>query len=144
LNAPLHATLAAYRDAAGWRGVLFRGASGAGKSHLALSLIGRGWRLVADDRVVAWSSGGRAFGRAPDVLRGLLEVRTVGVLSFPALGLAEIVHVVDCVDADSPLERIPLPAWAEISGVALPLCRIDARWSGAPETVEAFCRVHRL
>ena len=53
----------------GWRGALIEGPSGAGKSDLALRALDAGFRLVADDRVVVWTSGGRLFGRAPDAAR---------------------------------------------------------------------------
>lgn len=146
--APLHATLAAYRAADGWSGVLLRGPSGAGKSDLALRLLGRGWRLVADDRVLVWRSGGRLWGRAPAVLSGLLEVRTAGVLPFPALGFAEIVRVIDCAEPEArggpPLERIPADAVTEICGVRLPVCTIDAAAPSAAEKVAALCGAVRV
>ena len=47
---PFHAGLIALYDAGGWKGVLIEGASGSGKSDLALRCLGRGFRLVADDR----------------------------------------------------------------------------------------------
>ena len=75
----LHAGLIAARIAGFWRGVLIEGPSGSGKSDLALRALSQGFRLVADDRVVVWASGGRLFGRAPEILNGLIELRGLGV-----------------------------------------------------------------
>ena len=141
---PLHATLVAYRERCAWSGVLVRGPSGAGKSEVALRLLRRGWRLVADDRVLVWSSGGRLWGRAPEVLHGLLEVRSVGVLPFPALSFAEIVRVVDCTPAPEALERIPADASTAICGVSLPIHTIDALACSAADKVAALCGAVRL
>ena len=69
----LHAGLVARRQDGYWRGVLIEGASGAGKSDLALRALDHGFRLVADDRVVVWASGGALYGRAPDSLAYLGE-----------------------------------------------------------------------
>ena len=109
----LHATLVARRGRGGWRGALLRGPSGCGKSSLALRALDAGFRLVADDRVVVWSSGGRLFGRAPSALQGLLEVRHVDVVRRCGLAQAPIDLVVDlCGDP----ERLPDLSETEVAG----------------------------
>jgi serine kinase of HPr protein (carbohydrate metabolism regulator) len=135
----LHATLIAERRGGEWRGVLMRGASGAGKSGLAIQLVRQGWRLVADDRVLVWRSGGRLFGRAPDRLRGLIEVRTVGVCSTRALAFVEICRVVDAADDPAALDRVPDPSFAEIEGVVLPRLRLDLRTQTAAPALRLWC-----
>jgi len=80
----LHASLIARHHRHHWHGVLLLGPSGAGKSHLALKAVQAGWRLVADDRVLVWAEHAAAYGRAPEVLFGLIEVRGLGVLKAPA------------------------------------------------------------
>src|SRR6185312_10220968 len=67
----LHATTVAIDGAA----VLLRGPSGSGKSDLALRLIDAGARLVADDQSELRRVGEVVVVRAPDALRGLIEVR---------------------------------------------------------------------
>lgn len=131
----LHASLAARRCEVGWRGVLLLGASGAGKSDLLLRLLADGWRLVADDRVVAWRSGGRAFGRAPDVLHGQVELRGQGMARSAALPFAEVACA---VRLGAPAERQPAPAAFEVGGVSVPLHRI------APFEASAPARLRRL
>jgi hypothetical protein len=124
-----HAGLIAARAVGGdWRGVLIEGPSGAGKSDLALRALAEGFRLVADDRTILWVSGGRLFGRAPDTLAGLIEVRGVDVARVAALPLSEIVLVV----CDGSPERIPDPASEDILGLRLPRLHLALRESSAP------------
>ncbi|WP_374469515.1 HPr kinase/phosphorylase [Phenylobacterium sp.] len=125
----VHAGLIARRGAGGaWRGVLIEGPSGSGKSDLMLRTLEQGFRLVADDRVLLWVSGGRLFGRAPAPLQGLLEVRGVGIRRFEALPFAEVALV---VRAGAP-ERLPDPAFADILGLRVPLAHLQACEASAP------------
>lgn len=67
-------------------GVLIRGGPGLGKSELALELISRGHRLVADDIVDFYRlSPERIEGRCPPLLQDFLEVRGLGILNIRAL-----------------------------------------------------------
>lgn len=64
-------------------GVLLAGASGVGKSELALELLARGHRLVADDAAeFLGRDQGRVHGRCPPLISGFLEVRGLGILSI--------------------------------------------------------------
>lgn len=127
----LHAGLVAGRIDGAWKGALVMGASGSGKSDLMLRVLGLGLRLVADDRTVVWISGGRAFGRTPETLDGLLELRGLGVFSEAALPMAEIALVVRCEPAES-LERMPEDAFDTIAGARVPLVRLHAPDASAP------------
>ncbi|NII11518.1 HPr(Ser) kinase/phosphatase [Oleiagrimonas sp. C23AA] len=63
-------------------GVLITGESGSGKSELALELVSRGHRLVADDATEFTLIAPDVIdGTCPDLLRDLLEVRGLGVLN---------------------------------------------------------------
>ena len=115
------------RDGA-WRGVLIQGPSGAGKSDLMLRALDAGYRLVADDRVLLWTSGGGLFGRAPDTLRDLIEVNGVDIARITALPLSPVALVVRC---GAP-ERMPDPSFVEHLGVRLPLVELDPREASAP------------
>ncbi|HSI28479.1 MAG TPA: HPr(Ser) kinase/phosphatase, partial [Methylophilus sp.] len=67
-------------------GVLITGSAAIGKSELALELISRGHRLVADDIVDFYRiSPERVEGRCPELLQDFLEVRGLGILNIRAL-----------------------------------------------------------
>lgn len=104
--------------------VLLRGPSGAGKSDLALRLIDRGWRLVADDQTSLRAERGRLRATAPATIAGCMEVRGLGIVTLPAVADAILCLVVDLVSAGS-LERLPELATCELLGVALRCLALD-------------------
>lgn len=62
------------------KGVIIMGDSGVGKSETALELVRRGHVLVADDRVDVNRVHNTIFGRAPELLKGMLEIRGIGII----------------------------------------------------------------
>jgi HPr kinase/phosphorylase len=67
-------------------GVLLAGKSGIGKSELALELISRGHRLIADDAPLFTRTAPDVIsGSCPQLLCGFLEVRGLGILNIPAM-----------------------------------------------------------
>lgn len=124
----VHAGLVAQRLGGRWRGALIEGASGTGKSDLALRALDHGFRLVADDRVILWACEGRLFGRAPATLAGLMEVRGVDVVTQTPLPFCEVGLV---LEPGAP-ERLPDPDWAERLGVRLPRFTLPYREASAP------------
>jgi serine kinase of HPr protein (carbohydrate metabolism regulator) len=115
-----HAGLVATRLAGRWRGALIEGPSGTGKSDLAIRMMANGFRLVADDRVVTWTSNGRLYGKSPQALSGLLEARGVGIVPQTPLNLCEIVLLVECRREPGDVARMPDAEPAEVMGVQLP------------------------
>jgi hypothetical protein len=77
-EANIHASCVAI----GRHGVLILGTSGVGKSDLALRLIDQGAVLVADDRTEIYVDKGALHARAPATIRGLLEVRGLGIVKL--------------------------------------------------------------
>ncbi|HQZ31994.1 MAG TPA: HPr(Ser) kinase/phosphatase, partial [Arenimonas sp.] len=64
-------------------GVLITGESGAGKSELAIELVSRGHRLVADDAPEFTQIAPDVLdGTCPELLQDLLEVRGLGVMNI--------------------------------------------------------------
>ena len=61
-------------------GVLLMGPSGIGKSELAIELVSRGHNLIGDDRVDIIRAHNDLVCFAPKVLKGLLELRGVGIV----------------------------------------------------------------
>jgi len=72
----LHATSVSLED----RGLLICGASGKGKSSLALELMSRGAVLVSDDQTLVTREGDELWLDAPVAIRGRIEARGVGIL----------------------------------------------------------------
>ena len=111
----MHATCVAYGNAA----LLITGASGTGKSSLALSLIGLGATLIADDQVILENRESVLIARCPPPISGMIEARGVGLLSAPVQASAILTHVVDL----NQIEPDRLPPWRQITilGVEVPL-----------------------
>ena len=122
----LHAGCVARRGARGWAAVLITGPSGAGKSDLALRLITRGWRLVADDRTRVWGSGGVLYATAPEVLSGLVEARGLGICTLPPRWIAPVRLAAACLPPAQGAERLPDDAIAQFAGVRLPSIAVNA------------------
>ncbi len=62
------------------KGVLIMGESGMGKSEIALELIRKGHILIADDRVDIARIHNQLIGKSPDLLKGMLEIRGIGII----------------------------------------------------------------
>jgi serine kinase of HPr protein (carbohydrate metabolism regulator) len=133
---PLHGTVAAlWTPRVGWRAVLITGPAGAGKSDLALRLIGRGWRLVADDYAHVAASGGALYAVAPDTITGRMEARGVGIIPACTRGSTRLSLVVELTAG--PVDRLPEPAERRVEGVALPVLRLNGFEASAVEKVAA-------
>jgi HPr kinase/phosphorylase len=130
---PLHASCAAH----GGDGVLFLGPSGAGKSELVLRLIGRGWALVADDQVeVSPGAPGTLLASPPEPLRGLLEVRGLGLVrDLPVAAPARLRLVVDLLPPGEAPPRLPEPRRFDAHGASLPRLALAGREAAAPDKV---------
>jgi serine kinase of HPr protein (carbohydrate metabolism regulator) len=127
--------------ALGRTAALLRGPSGAGKSDLALRFLFMARRgpaaleapvLVADDQVRLVRDGPRLLARAPDAIRGKLEVRGIGIVEVKALAEGELVLLVDLA-APADIERLPhADASEKLLGVELPVARITPWEASAP------------
>lgn len=134
-------------------GVLLTGASGVGKSELALELLARGHQLIADDAVEVSRRRRFIVGRAPRLLRGFLEARSLGILNIVQLYGAHSVashcklDLVLRLEAprvvwDSGMERLGgRRSHAQILGIELPEITIPIRLGhNLAVLVEAACR----
>ncbi len=68
------------------KGILIIGKSGIGKSEVVLDLISRGHKLIADDSVSFYKNDqNKIIGKAPSLLKNLMEVRGLGILDIKKL-----------------------------------------------------------
>lgn len=116
-------------------GLLFIGRASIGKSEIALDLVERGHRLVADDIVdLILKPPDIVIGSGPDMLKHLIEIRGVGVINVReifgvrAIRLQKRVEtVVELTDWDDKedYERLGLQDhFAEYLGVQIPMVRL--------------------
>ncbi|MGE0850287.1 MAG: HPr kinase/phosphorylase [Hyphomicrobiaceae bacterium] len=127
--------------ALGRTAALLRGPSGSGKSDLALRFLFVARRgpaaleapiLVADDQVLVRRDGRRLLARAPETIKGKLEVRGVAIVEVKSLVEADLALVVDLVPGRE-VERLPEEdASARILGVDLPRVRLSPWETSAP------------
>lgn len=114
----VHATCVKMGDV----GIMLRGASGSGKSDLALRLINRGARLIGDDYVYVGCEDGRLYAAAPHEISGKIEVRGVGIAVVPFDRVARIAAVIDL--QNERVERLPQQSETMIETVALPCFKL--------------------
>jgi HPr kinase/phosphorylase len=115
-------------------GVLLLGESGSGKSECALELVHRGHRLIADDAVEVFRlRNEELYGQAPEQVRGLMEVRGLGLISIEQLfGVVAVrdIKPIDLViklvpERGGPVDRLGLAeSSVEILGIRRPLLTI--------------------
>lgn len=139
-------------------GVLLTGNAAVGKSELALELITRGHRLVADDIVELYKVAPDTLeAHCPDMLQDFLEVRGLGILNIRTLfgetavklqkNLKLIVHLKALADDPSlSASRLEMHASSEaILGVEIPRVYIPvAAGRNLAVLVEVAARNHIL
>ncbi|KQS51232.1 MULTISPECIES: HPr kinase/phosphorylase [unclassified Sphingomonas] len=129
----LHATSVAIDGVA----VLIEGASGSGKSDLALRLIDRGATLVSDDQTLVVRAGKLLLARAPATIAGQIEVRGIGIVAMPHV---DDVPVGLLVRVDGAVERMPERRARKIAGIDVRQFAVDPFHASAPIKVELALR----
>jgi HPr kinase/phosphorylase len=116
-------------------GMLFVGRSGVGKSEVALDLVERGHRLVADDVVIMTKKGeGILMGAGTDLVKHFMEVRGIGILDVRSMfGVRairfqkrlEVVIELEIWDMDTEYTRTGLDdSTKEIMGIKIPYVKL--------------------
>lgn len=116
-------------------GVLFTGRSGIGKSEIALDLVERGHRLVADDVVnVSRHAGNILIGRGSELLQHHMEIRGLGIIDVRSIFGVNSVRVQKRIEVEVRLtewddneeyERIGLDEdLTEYLGVQIPVVQL--------------------
>jgi HPr kinase/phosphorylase len=127
MNRAIHGTAV---EIGGWA-VLLIGASGTGKSDLALRLIDRGATLVGDDYVDL--DADCTISPAP-ALAAKLEVRGIGIIERPYSVNSPLRLIIELGEDG---DRLPA-SWPmhDIAGWSLPCLRLNAFAASAPIKVE--------
>ncbi len=106
-------------------GILILGKSGAGKSDLALRLIeNKQAILVSDDRTDVRVLKGRIVATAPNLLKGLMEVRGVGIIKTEYLDKVDVKLVVNLVSDLKELDRMPEEKSYILNGTNVPMLNV--------------------
>ena len=116
-------------------GLLLTGKAGIGKSEVALDLVERGHRLVADDVVIATRRDGSILmGSGTDLVQHFMEVRGLGLVDIRAMfGIRairfqkriEVIVNMQIWDPDREYTRIHMVEdTQEILGVDLPTVQV--------------------
>lgn len=138
------------------QGVLITGDPAVGKSELALELISRGHRLVADDAVDIFAiSPDTLEGRCPAILQDFMEVRGLGVINVRRMfGETAVKHrknlklIINLTPAErwEEIDRLDMHAEKRlILGVEIPEVRIPvAVGRNLAVLVEVAVRNHLL
>lgn len=95
-------------------GVLIKGASGIGKSEVALELIKKGHSLIADDAIILKKlDDDELIGEAPELLKNRMEIRGIGIINIQQhFGIASVAPqckldvVVEIVPAGDQVDRL--------------------------------------
>lgn len=122
--------------AVGSVGVLLLGKSGSGKSDIALRLLSRGATLVADDQVILREENGKLLAGVDNAIRGLLEVRGVGLVRYPIASNTPV-RLVVVLDDRSEIEQIPAPRCYEKLGVSIPQIVLHGHDASTPDKILA-------
>lgn len=95
-------------------GVLIKGASGIGKSEVALELIKKGHSLIADDAIILKKlDDDELIGEAPELLKNRMEIRGIGIINVQQhFGIASVAPqckldvVVEIVPVGDKVDRL--------------------------------------
>lgn len=98
----IHANCVRYQN----KGILITGASGSGKSDLALRIIDQGGELVSDDYVNVEDIDGELFAKTAPNIEGMIEVRGVGLINMDYIPESKIDLVLNLVSLEK-IDRMP-------------------------------------
>lgn len=134
---------------AGTKGLLFVGASGSGKSRLALGCIDGARRsghfsaLVADDQVLISGKQGALIARCPPTITGKMEIRGAAIVEVETVEAAKLDFAVKATDPAVDLRIAPALENHELAPNAmLPLLRLPVNcidpWASLQRIMDAY------
>ena len=110
-------------------GVLILGDSGSGKSDLALRLIDSGATLISDDISICRKNSNNIYLYCPPEIKGLLEVREIGIITVPFVERIKLRLVVNLKSNNN--ERFTKDNYITILGIKIPIINIEGKNSSA-------------
>lgn len=119
------------------------GASGCGKSDLALRIMDAGGSLISDDYTQLTVTDNQLIGSPPDTIKGMMEVRGVGLLKMPYIRSARLDVAVIC-DSKDAIERLPPVIHTDIEGIQLRQLHLWPFESSAVAKLRAFLQNQRV
>ncbi len=132
----------------GETGILIRGASGAGKSRLVLTLtsmaeaLGYFARLVGDDRIYLERSGGRLVARGHPAIQGAIEWRGQGILHTSFLDSVVLGLVIDLDSSGTEPLRCPADGNLEITLAGVKVAAMTLRSDLGPSDQASYILQH--
>ncbi len=119
-------------------GILMLGDSGIGKSELAIELVKRGHRLIADDAVeIKKVSAKTLVGSAPELIRHYVELRGIGIVDVRrifGMGAVKLTEKIDLVINLEPwqqgkfYERVGLDSeYTNLMGIDVPSITVPVK-----------------
>ena len=121
------------------QGIFLTGNSGIGKSAIALELLARGHRLVADDAPLFHRipDSGQVYALCPPLLADMLDVRALGILnvcklfgpkaSIALMPVDLVIELVETFNTDAHQRLQPYSKPTNILGVDIPCRQIPIR-----------------
>lgn len=120
-------------------GVLIRGPTGCGKSDLALRLIDEGAKLISDDYTEISNENFILVAKAPKNIRGLLEIRGIGVVKIKSNYRVKLSAIINLVKVDQ-IERMPEERKVNLCDVNIPVFFLNAYEASSVAKVRIIIR----
>ena len=119
-------------------GVMIQGESGVGKSEVAIELIKRGHRIIADDAVeIKLTERGTLMASSPALIRHYMELRGIGIIDVRRLfgmGAVKLTEKIDMVvklelwDPQKAYDRMGIEnEYATLLGIQVPCLTIPVK-----------------
>ena len=126
-------------------GIMIEGASGSGKTSLALGLLdaarirGADFSFVCDDQALLTVKDGQLWASAPKSIAGKVEIHGSGIADIEFRERCKIDLVCQLID-QKKIERLPAPTKCERLGITLDYVQVPLR----PEAQAVRILLHRL
>lgn len=117
------------------RAILICGASGVGKSALAMIMLDRGAFLISDDQTQVYARGHQLFAEAAPNITGKIEVRNLGVLEIEQICETANIALITELSENAP-RYIDEPDCEIVLGMNIPKVRIFPDLATAPVKLE--------